>query len=274
MDPMDHVEEPFTVQSDTLFYKQASSQDKNSYETLILRGHVSLTQGKIEHLSSDEEVKIVRTLLDKTKQLQTIESSGKTTLTYCEKDNGNIHSLTCYGQVLIDHRNFELTMKSPMNEQGMIPKGQRIFFKDALGEIYADKLTLTYLTTNHGITPLKLILEGNVHLLDRHTIFQNLGESSTILRYAIADIVEYTPATKEMHLLAKDSDTNIETDNHKHRVLFFDKINQIQISAKALNIQRDKMSNKESLQGAGDVRFHFVERELQQLEEQLEWISS
>jgi len=48
-------------------------------------------------------------------------------------------------------------------------------------------------------------------------------------------------------------------------VLFYDKINNLQVSAPEIKMQRDKQTKKQQFQGIGDVRFHFVEKEYQQL---------
>jgi hypothetical protein len=81
------------------------------------------------------------------------------------------------------------------------------------------------------------------------------GKTKAFLEYALADVVEYSPQTKEVQLSALN----------KGRVLFFDKVNNLQISAPALKIKRDAVTQKDSIQGVGDVRFNFVKHELDKM---------
>ena len=52
-----------------------------------------------------------------------------------------------------------------------------------------------------------------------------------------------------------------------NRVLLFDKVNNIQMSAPSLKIQHDPSSQKELIKGMGDVRFTFLEKELAQVKQ-------
>jgi len=65
-----------------------------------------------------------------------------------------------------------------------------------------------------------------------------------------------------------DSQEMILKANRNARVLFYDKVNNIQVSADTLKVNRDPHTNKESIKGTGDVRFTFVQQELDQLREQ------
>ena len=75
------------------------------------------------------------------------------------------------------------------------------------------------------------------------------------MQYALADELEYQPHSQEIVLKAQEG----------NRVLFFDKINGVQMSAPGLKIHHDSMKRKDTVQGIGDVHFTFVEKELEQL---------
>ena len=81
--------------------------------------------------------------------------------------------------------------------------------------------------------------------------FAGLEEDRDLHQYAIADIVEYVPKTMEMSFFSSNN----------RRVLFFDKVNNIQVSAPALKIKRDAATKKDTIKGMGDVRFSFAENE-------------
>src|SRR5262249_30835599 len=81
---------------------------------------------------------------------------------------------------------------------------------------------------------------------------------SPLVQYALADRVEYFPKNQEALFSTKGSG---------RRVLYYDTANDMQVSAPALRIKRDQVTHKDSVKGIGDVRFNFVEHEIDQLEQ-------
>lgn len=221
---------------------------------LILRDQVIVSQLGLGQLRTDQEVRVQRKVINGNKQLSSIESVGPTTLTYADADRDVTHTLICHGILFIDHDKLKTTMNSPQDPQGNVPAGKQVYFQDNMGEIYADKLTISYMMEGHSIIPTKLFLEGHVHILNRCTV--DPDRQSPYLQYALADSVEYTPQAKEISLAAKGDE----------RVLFFDKLNNLQVSAPGLKIRRDQTTKKESIQGIGNVRFSFVEKEFDEMD--------
>jgi hypothetical protein len=139
-------------------------------------------------------------------------------------------------------------------------KNHQVFIEDALGELYADTVFIKYASENSRLVPLKMTLKGHVRLINRFD--GHIEESGSILHYAVADYVEYMLGPQEVLLLGEDG----------NRVLFFDVVKNIQMSAPGLKVKHN-LSNKEkkgspqgmSIQGMGDVRFTFIEKELDQL---------
>lgn len=124
---------------------------------------------------------------------------------------------------------------------------KQVAYSNELGKIFADHVNIKY--------PDQFILEGNVRILNRHPFYR---EDGSILQYALADRVEYAPETQEMIFTAKEDG----------RVLFFDKLNDVQISAPAIKMRRDITTNKNTIQGIGEVRFSFLEQEAEQIKKQ------
>ncbi len=219
---------------------------------LTLRGDIKIAQAGMGHLTTDKELLVFHENQNGVKQVHTIECTGETTLVYTDQENGTEHILTCYGKVIVDHKLFKTTMESPRDINGIVLSDKKVFFKDAMGEIFADKLTIFYDVANHKLEPSRLLLEGDVRILKcTATDPENEG---TFLQYAIADKVEYTAQAKEVVL---------STEKPK-RVLFFDKVNYVSMSAASLKIRRDELTQKESIQGVGDVRFSFAQKELEE----------
>lgn len=231
---------------DYLFWDEAKS-------LLTLSGNVEISQEGFGHLSTDKEVKMAQHLVEGKKRVQSIETSGATTLTFNDDASGLLHTLNCYGKVFVDHALLKTLMESPRDAQGNVVEGKQISFQDIMGNIYADKLTMHYKAVDHKLIPTKLRLEGHVRILNRFV--KDPNKKDQFLQYALAEIVEYAPDAKEIIL----------STTKKERVLFFDKLNNLQVSAPALTIRRDKATQKEMVQGRGDVRFSFVKRELEEI---------
>lgn len=225
-------------------------------DSLILRDHVEVNQKGLGKLTNDKELKLIQNSVNGKKQLATIESEGKTVLTRVEENKNQSHTLTCYGKMVADHANLQISMDSPKDEKGNIAENEQVFFEDPIGVIHADKMKMEYEIVNKSIVPKKLILEGHVKMLNNYAA--NGETTSPLVQYALADVVEYNPQSKEMMFSSKGKGK---------RVLFYDKANDLQVSATALKIKRDEVTKKDSVKGIGDVRFCFIEHEFEQLRE-------
>lgn len=244
----DQKEEPTRTEfsSDTMTWEEPK-------DLLILRDHVVVNQKGIGQIANNEEVQIHRHVVGGKKLLRSIDSSGETIMTLLDEAKGIMHTLTCYGKVILDNEHLITHLESPRDAYGKVLPGKQVFFEDRLGEVYADKADLLYEYANKSIVPAKLILTGNVWILNRSTAHEE--DPGKFLQYSIAETVEFYPQTKEMHFFSKENG----------RVLFFDKANNVQMSAPALKIKRDPNSKADSIHGVGDVRFSFLENELEQL---------
>jgi len=222
-------------------------------DLLVLRDHVLIGQKGIGNMTTDKEVNIYYYHVAGKKRIRSIETAGNTVLVYTDDETHLSHTLTSYGKITIDQQNAKTTMESPKDDLGKVVEGKQVYFQDYLGEIYADKVTLDYEHVDGSLKPLKVTLEGNVNLLNRSRV--NREETEAFLQYAIADIVEFYPKKHLMML----------TSYPKNRVLFFDKVNSLQVSAPTVKIIRDPLMKKESIQGIGDVRLNFIDQEFNKL---------
>ena len=223
--------------------------DQNN--ALTLCDHVTVSQKGIGRITTDKEIRLTQGVHNGMKQLQSIASSGPTTLFYNDDEKELAHTLVCHGLLFVDHKNLQTVMESPRDAKGEVMEGCQVHFQDDMGEIYADKIVIKYALVNNVPAPTRMILEGHVHLMNRCAI----DAEGPYLQFALADRVEYKAEAKEVHLSAKG----------KGRILFFDKLNNLQVSAPGLKIRRDQVTNKDSVQGIGNVRFSFVEKEFAEM---------
>lgn len=247
------------------FFSQQNPEQKNkdidftcdmmtwneSQDVLTLSGMVVVHYKGAGTLTNPNEIKVYRQLLDGKKQISKIESIGESQLDYIDDKQEGSHLLTTYGKFTLDNQKMKAWLESPRDSLNKVVDGKQVHFKDQMGEVFADEAFVDYAEVNKKLTPTKLILKGNVYLLNK----SKENDAKKVLQFAIADRVDYDPATQEMIFAAEG----------KKRVLFFDKTNNLQISAPAVKIKRNPNTNKESIQGVGDVRFSFIDKEFDQL---------
>lgn len=225
-----------------------------SQDLLVLQGNAVVDHSDMGTFKSDREVRIYYSGGNGKKQLRAIESDGRSVICHQDVDKQDCHWLICNGNMRVDHHKMEVLLQSPIDPQGNTCAGKQVFYYDNLGEVQADKATIYYQNIGEKLAVSRLTLEGNVYIVDHKGMKADGGENKP-LHYALADFVEYTPNNRQMYLGSRNG----------RRVLFYDKINQLQVSAPALRITRDQQTKKEAIKGFGDVRFNFLNAELEQL---------
>ena len=233
--------------------KSEFSADKMVWDdkehSLLLNGDVHFTQeGKLA-ITTNHEVILTHYLKDKKRKIKSIESPKETEIIYYDDKKKLSHKMICHGPVVVDFEHLKTTLGTPKTAQETLVTDQQIYFEDAFGDMYADQIVFNYVKSGGKINLANVILEGHVKILNRFD--GHLQETSSVLHYALADHVEYFPVKNEIMLSSYPS----------QRVLFFDKVNKVQMSAPKLKILRGQENQKPSVQGIGDVRFTFIEGE-------------
>lgn len=220
---------------------------------LILSEDVEVYQSGFGKLEAANDVRLVLNTVNGKKVPLTMETKGEAVLTYTDLDNGLDHTLRSYGSLKVDHQKMETKLQSPENAEGTVIEGQQVFFKDAKGVIYADKAFVKYDYIDQKIMPVRIVLQGNVKITNN--LEQSVKDKTPTEQYILADRVDFIPETKEMIFKASKG----------RRVLLYDQANNLEVSAPGLKLIRDIATSKETVQGIGDVRFSFIEAELNQL---------
>jgi lipopolysaccharide export system protein LptA len=224
-------------------------------QTLQLKGEVNITQNETVHVRTDHEISIVQMIVDGKKTLCSIQAPEQTQISYLDVQKGNAHHIYCPGPLIIDHEHQNIILHGLSDFSEHMEENRQVYIEDVLGEMYADRVKMSYTWENQQLVPDEIMLEGHVHLMNRFD--GHPEESGSILHYALADHVDYLPKQQEMTLAGVNG----------NRVLFFDKVNNVQMSAPSLKVRHDSSTQKDSIQGLGDVRFTFIEKELEQLKE-------
>lgn len=266
----EHLNIPLHIQGNTLtaafdaktgnlnnFYMQQASGDAKGDEPLHFSAQ-TLDWNQDSHiLKLDDDVSVevegkgtlvspgpVKLKLGE-RSIDTIVCESDAILEFTDSETLVEHTLICPGGVCIDQRQGRAIVYGNDKEQ--------VLFEDAFGEIFADKATIEFKSVGQQVFPLCVVLEGHVRILNR---FVHAGEEpGGHMQYALADRAVYTPTDKQLVFSSKSP----------KRVLFYDKIRSLQVSAPKLTVRRDRISRKEVFDGAGSVRFSFNQAEMQQI---------
>lgn len=135
----------------------------------------------------------------------------------------------------------------------------QIYYKDEMGELYADWAQIDYEEQNGKFQPKKVSLRGNVQMIGNSSL--NKDKDKPTLQYALADNVDYFPLEERMTLKGDEG----------RSVLFYDRLKEMQLSAHTVHASRNPIDGKEKVQGMGDVRFVFKQEELEKLKTRFKW---
>lgn len=223
-------------------------------DLLTLRDDVHVTLKGVGTLTNPHEVRIYREMMEGRKQLRLMDCIGPSTIAYQDALKGDNYILTTYKRLSLDRRIMQAHLESPIDASKKVIENQQVYFAGPLGDIYADDVIVYYKEIDKQLVPLKVLLKGDVWMLKRTSA--DVEDPGKIVQFALSDRVEYDMTSKEMLFLA----------NYGKRVLFFDKGNNLQVSAPSVKVKRDSDTQKDVVQGIGDVRFSFIEKEFDLLQ--------
>jgi lipopolysaccharide export system protein LptA len=220
---------------------------------LILSGNVKIDNPAIGILRATNDVHFILSKIKDKKVLHGIETKDEAILTYFDPVTGIYHLLKSYGSFQVNHQKKEIKLLSPENSDGSIAKNKQIYFEDTKGIFYANRVFMKYQEIDKKIVPERIVLNGHVKIANFFKVSQK--DKTTVNQYILADRVDFIPQTNQMIFKASKG----------RRVLFFDEENSLEVSAPGLRLLRDKAVRKDTIQGIGDVRFSFVESELEHI---------
>lgn len=114
-----------------------------------------------------------------------------------------------------------------------------VTFQDEKGRMFAKSAVF-------DLTFQECILEGDVKMIHRE---------GPLEQFAIAERVILSKERKEARFFCQKGG----------RVLFYDRVNRLQMSAPQINIVKDPSTNQNAVKGVGKVRFHFKDEEYERL---------
>ncbi len=206
--------------------------------TLHLLGDIHAYHPTLGYLEVDDTL----TIQFKDGQVSQAIAIGDTTLIHVD-EKGRSHTFKNKGRTAADLQSAEILI----NKQG----AEQALFQDALGKIYADRVRIQLQKGEKAIEVVEL--EGQVKMYNGFAT--GVTTEGILDQFILTDKALYFPQNKLITLAAYP----------KQKVIFFDRLNNLKISANALNVYRDRETNKDAVEGVGKVRFSFGEGEKTEL---------
>ena len=234
--------------SDTITFSAGTVSWNIDGGSLALHDDVIVDQKTFGHLTAVEDLYL-------NKGADGIWSSatgnGTTTWSYTDDITGEMSMITCHGTTLID--NAKNIMLFSSDDSSHATKRQ-VYHKNGMGEMFADTVAVHYIADESGDTaPKTMVVTGDVKIINDVVI-----DGKRMLKYAIADRADYSLGSEAIVLKADEG----------KRVLFFDKNNNLQVSAEAVTIHLLENDNEETISTVGDVRFALNEEEYDMIKQQ------
>jgi len=217
---------------------------------VVFSGKTIISDGEVGTLSNLGTIEVDREDETERARIKEVVAKGETRLENWEAEQ----SLGCFGVAQLQMENRRLVLSSPKDGLSDIPITQQAYYQDLLGQIHADRFEIDFNLDQGKIHPTHIVMRGSVRM--QNQLIPDPQVQVILEQYAIADLVKYSPDTKQMTCVAKKG----------KRVLYFDKTKGLQVSAPGLHVTRGTKGEWE-VQGKGNVRMKFTHQEVSQLQE-------
>ncbi len=212
-------------------------------EELSLIGCVEVDLGKMRFMKTDRSLKIER---DGEGKVRRLECAGNCEFLSDQEDRELGWSLYCPGIAVYDQGEHRIRLKTGAHGKEIADSQKQLSFCDGGERVDSDAAEIFLDPSSSAFSIKKIDLEGNVRLVR--------GQGA-LEQYVLANRLVYDRESGQAHFMSR----------RPGRVLLYDKINNLQVSAPEIKLDRDKKTKKEAFQGIGDVRFHFAEKEFEQI---------
>lgn len=176
-----------------------------------------------------------------------LQSSGRVNLGIIDKKRVQQYRFYGYGNCFLDQNRGEFSADSPIGTQD-----QQLRLSTEWGTLKGDDLQILFEKKEGQHVLSSCFLTGHVSIRNR---FSELSQTEGILdQYILADSLRFFPESRQWIISA----------NPSRRVLFYDAVHGMEVSAPEAGIHFGDAGLPE-IQGFGDVRFSFQQKELNRL---------
>ncbi len=233
---------PYGEDSRIHFAATRADWDVNT-EVLRLHEEISVEGDGLGELHASGQAEVLIGTEDGKRTLKHLEITGPTDAVLVS--DGQIHQLRSPTRTVVDHQLARISFYSNDSSQ--------VVFKSARQQLCANTIIADYSTTSEQPTLSHLVATGHVCLSNK----PEDPADKEAMQYALADRLEHAVATQRSTLTAEAPT----------RVLLLDGQSGIAISAPGITLSIDPTTQKQRVQGIGDVRFTLMDREYQRIKE-------
>jgi Cu/Ag efflux protein CusF len=223
------------------FHARTLDWDRH-HNTLALNDEAQIEFKTGEKLNASKKIELIFKEVDGKRHVSEMTAEGLIHGSIPTEDPAQSISLQCEGTARLNIGLRVLVLEGSPEHP--------VIVKNSLGILQAGKMVIKFDFENNKPVPQTVSLEGNVRLRNHSAV--DPSHPGPLDQYALADRVE---------LDLRHQQAGFYADPGK-RILFFDRINNVKVSAPEMTAYVHPETQKETIKAKGDVRFSFLDHEL------------
>lgn len=209
---------------------------------IVFKGNVKAQMESFGKLETTDTLEIFYSDAKGKKEIETIISNGHIEIVGHYGTPPLEITAICDGTLLVDQNKKELLLQSEPSSQVLVRSDH--------GVMQANTLRLRYQIDGGKFQATTLELDGSVKMRNHYGVdTQNPGPLD---QFILSDHVRLDIPSQKVEFFADSG----------RRMLFYDRINNVKMSAPMVIMSRDPLTGKDKVEGKGDVRFTFMETEI------------
>lgn len=226
-------------QSDYLYW------DYNK-QLLTLKGKITIEEASMGLLETQEELQLHLNTVNGKTDLNKILTQGFSTLKYTDSNHYS-HRLSTHGSIQVDREKLRASIESPEKE-GIVSEHKQLCYEGDTFTVFSDSAVIDYSIDDSQMLPSMITLKGNIRLSSH--------DPKAHKRLGCADRLSYSATTRTFILSA----------NPGKKVLFWDDVQGMHLSAPEVHITTDPVTGEQQVKGIGAVQFSFTSEEQNKLQ--------
>ncbi|MDR2539266.1 MAG: hypothetical protein LBC45_01375 [Chlamydiales bacterium] len=227
------------AEKSTLHFSTDSLHWNDLEKKLLFKGPTQIEEQDLGVIHTQDELTIKNSMMNHKLVFQTLDAKGHTVMA-CKDLKGRNHRIESHGRLYIDQNQLQAWMISP-DQEGNVQTQLHYQTEDL--NIFSDSAQLDYLNINQHVKPSFIILKEHIRLFSK--------DPNKPIQLAIADQMSYSLDTRSIVLSAHPG----------KRVLFWDALQELKISASEVHINIDCSTQEKTIKGIGNIRFAFSKEE-------------
>lgn len=224
------------AEKSSLHFSTASLNWNDLEKKLLFKGPTQIEEQDLGTIHTEDELTIKSCMINDKMVFQTLDAKGHTIMTYKDLQERN-HRLESHGRLYIDQNKLQAWAESPQDQNGNTQN--QLYYATEDLNIFSDTAQLDYINIDQHIKPVSIVLKEHIRLFSK--------DPNQPVQLAIADKMSYSLDTHSIILSAHPG----------KKVLFWDALQELKISASEVHITTDCLTQERVIKGIGKVQFAF-----------------